>query len=118
MKAQIFHMDSQLGFISSVIRRNLTESNVLDVTGMYLISYEARDINGRSKKSSSLLTEVQEEGDGGGDNNPSRAESRQKQKKSLVVSSKTGKVAMDSQLTSKKKSMKPALTIGMGKQSA
>jgi hypothetical protein len=117
MKAQIFHMDSQLGFISSVIRRNLTESNVLDVTGMYLISYEARNINGRSKKSSSLLTEVQEEGDGG-DNNPSRAESRQKQKKSLVVSSKTGKVAMDSQLTSKKKSMKPALTIGLGKQSA
>jgi len=117
MKAQIFHMDSQLGFISSVIRRNLTESNLLDVTGMYLISYEARNINGRSKKSSSLLTEVHEEGDGG-DNNPSRAESRQKQKKSLVVSSKTSKVAMDSQLTSKKKSMKPALTIGMGKQSA
>jgi hypothetical protein len=95
MKAQIFHMDSNLGFISSIIRRNLTESNLLDVTRMYLINYEARDVNGRSKKSSSLLTEVQEEGDGG-DINPSRAESRQKQKKSLVVQSKTGKVAMDS----------------------
>ena len=88
-------MDSHLGFISSVIRRNLTESNLLDVTRMYLINYEARDVNGRSKKSSSLLTEVQEEGDGG-DINPSRADSRQKQKKSLVVQSKTGKVAMDS----------------------
>ena len=88
-------MDSNLGFISSIIRRNLTESNLLDVTRMYLINYEARDVNGRSKKSSSLLTEVQEEGDGG-DINPSRAESRQKQKKSLVVQSKTGKVAMDS----------------------
>ena len=65
-------MDSNLGFISSVIRRNLTESNLLDVTRMYLINYEARDVNGRSKKSSSLLTEVQEEGDGG-DINPSRA---------------------------------------------
>jgi hypothetical protein len=85
MKAQIFHMDWQLGFISSVIRRNLAESSLLDVTGMYLINYEARDINGRTKKSSSLLTEVQEEGDAG-DNNISRAESRQKQKKSLVAS--------------------------------
>jgi len=95
MKAQIFHMDSNLGFISSIIRRNLTESNLLDVTRMYLINYEARDVNGRSKKSSSLLTEVQEEGDGG-DINPSRAESRQKQKKSLVLQSKTGKGSMDS----------------------
>ena len=88
-------MDSNLGFISSVIRRNLTESNLLDVTRMYLINYEARDVTGRSKKSSSLLTEVQEEGDGG-DINPSRAESRQKQKKSLVIQSKTGKGSMDS----------------------
>jgi hypothetical protein len=95
MKAQIFHMDQHLGFISSVIRRNLTESNLLDVTRMYLINYEARDVTGRSKKSSSLLTEVQEEGDGG-DINPSRAESRQKQKKSLVLQSKTGKGSMDS----------------------
>ena len=78
-------MDSQLGFISSVIRRNLAESHLLDVTGMYLISYESRDINGRTKKSSSLLTEVHEEGDAG-DHNNLRAESRQKQKKSLVVS--------------------------------
>lgn len=88
-------MDSHLGLISSVIRRNLTESDLLDVTRMYLINYEARDVTGRSKKSSSLLTEVQEEGDGG-ENNPSRADSRQKQKKSLVMQSKTGKVAMDS----------------------
>ena len=95
MKAQIFHMDSHLGIISSVIRRNLTESNLLDVTRMYLINYEARDVTGRSKKSSSLLTEVQEEGDGG-DNNPTRTESRQKQKKSQMVQSKTGKGSMDS----------------------
>jgi hypothetical protein len=95
MKAQIFHMDSHLGIISSVIRRNLTESNLLDVTRMYLINYEARDVTGRSKKSSSLLTEVQEEGDGG-DNNPTRTDSRQKQKKSQVVQSKTGKGSMDS----------------------
>ena len=95
MKAQIFHMDSHLGLISSVIRRNLTESNLLDVTRMYLINYEARDVTGRSKKSSSLLTEVQEEGDGG-DNNPTRTDSRQKQKKSQVVQSKTGKGSMDS----------------------
>ena len=88
-------MDSHLGLISSVIRRNLTESNLLDVTRMYLINYEARDVTGRSKKSSSLLTEVQEEGDGG-DNNPTRTESRQKQKKSQVVQSKTGKGSMDS----------------------
>ena len=88
-------MDSHLGIISSVIRRNLTESNLLDVTRMYLINYEARDVTGRSKKSSSLLTEVQEEGDGG-DNNPTRTESRQKQKKSQVVQSKTGKGSMDS----------------------
>jgi hypothetical protein len=94
MKAQIFHMDSHLGIISSVIRRNLTESNLLDVTRMYLINYEARDVTGRSKKSSSLLTEVQEEGDG--DNNPTRTDSRQKQKKSQVVQSKTGKGSMDS----------------------
>ena len=95
MKAQIFHMDSHLGLISSLIRRNLTESNLLDVTRMYLINYEARDVTGRSKKSSSLLTEVQEEGDGG-DNNPTRTDSRQKQKKSQVVQSKTGKGSMDS----------------------
>ena len=88
-------MDSHLGIISSVIRRNLTESNLLDVTRMYLINYEARDVTGRSKKSSSLLTEVQEEGDGG-DNNPTRTDSRQKQKKSQVVQSKTGKGSMDS----------------------
>lgn len=88
-------MDSHLGIISSVIRRNLTESNLLDVTRMYLINYEARDVTGRSKKSSSLLTEVQEEGDGG-DNNPTRTESRQKQKKSQMVQSKTGKGSMDS----------------------
>ena len=77
MKAQILHMDSQLGIISSVIRRSLAESNVLDVTGVYLVNYEAKDIHGRPNKSSSLLTEVQEEGDGG-DNNPSRTESRLK----------------------------------------
>ena len=88
-------MDSHLGIISSIIRRNLTESNLLDVTRMYLINYEARDVTGRSKKSSSLLTEVQEEGDGG-DNNPTRTDSRQKQKKSQVVQSKTGKGSMDS----------------------
>ena len=64
IKSQVYHIDSQVGAVYSLFKRQLAEANELRD---YLLNYESRSSPRKAKKSSSLLTEVQEDEDHGGD---------------------------------------------------
>ena len=88
IKAQIFHMDSQLGHIQSIIKRQLTETRLFDDVATFVFNYESKSSLTKNKKSSSILTEVQEDEDQGSRPNSQLKKEKQNQekvKKSMVI---------------------------------